>query len=75
MVAVQFNVPANSNTTVYFVDIYGNKVVNIIDTKMPEGQYRYTADLTTLVGGTYFAIMECDGKVISSKKVISGITL
>jgi hypothetical protein len=75
MVAVQFNVPANSNTTVYFIDMFGNKVVNVIDTKMPQGQYRYTADLTALVGGTYFAIMECDGKVISSKKVISGITL
>lgn len=75
MVAVQFNVPANSNTTVYFVDIFGNKIVNVIDTRMPEGQYRYTADLTGLVGGTYFAIMECDGKIISSKKVISNITL
>lgn len=75
MVAVQFNVPTNSNTTVYFVDVLGNKVVNVIDTKMPSGQYRYTADLNELVGGTYFAIMECDGKVIASKKVLSNITL
>lgn len=75
LVAVQFNVPADSKTTVYFVDIFGNKVVNIIDTKMPEGQYRYTADLSRLIGSTYFAVMECDGKIISSKKVIANITL
>jgi hypothetical protein len=75
MIAVQFNVPANSNTTVYFVDVYGNKVVNIIDTRMPQGQYRYTADLAGLAGGAYYAIMECDGKIMSSKKIISGITL
>jgi len=75
MVAVQFNVPSNSNTTVYFIDMFGNKVVNVIDTRMPQGQYRYTADLKGLAGSTYFAIMECDGKVISSKKVLSGVTL
>ena len=73
--AVQFNVPANSNTTVYFVDVFGNKVVNVINTKMPQGQYKYTTDLAGLVGGTYFAIMECDGRVISSKKVMSNVTL
>jgi hypothetical protein len=53
----------------------GNKVVNVIDTKMPQGQYRYTTNLAGLAGSTYFAVMECDGKVISSKKVISNITL
>ena len=75
VVAVQFNVPANSNTTVYFVDLFGNRIVNVIDTRMPQGQYRYTADLTNLIGGSYFAIMECDGKIIASKKVLSNISL
>jgi hypothetical protein len=75
VVAVQFNVPANSNTTVYFVDLFGNRIVNVIDTRMPQGQYRYTADLTNLIGGSYFAVMECDGKIIASKKVLSNISL
>jgi hypothetical protein len=75
IVAVQFNVPSNSNTTVYFIDMFGNKVVNVIDTRMPQGQYRYTADLRGLAGSTYFAVMESDGKIISSKKVLSGVTL
>jgi hypothetical protein len=75
LVAIQFNVPTNAFTTVYFVDMLGNKVVNVIDTKMPQGQYRYTTNLAGLAGSTYFAVMECDGKVISSKKVISNITL
>jgi hypothetical protein len=75
LVAIQFNVPVNSATTIYFVDMLGNKVVNVVDTRIPQGQYRYTANLAGLAGSTYFAVMECDGKVISSKKVISGITL
>lgn len=75
MVAIQFNVPTNSNTTVYFVDVFGNKVVNIIDTKMPQGQYRYSADLTRLVGGSYIAVMECNGEIVKTKKIISNISL
>jgi hypothetical protein len=73
--AIQFNVPSNSQTTIYFVDMLGNKVVNVIDTKMPQGQYRYTADLSPLMGGTYVAVMECDGKVLTSKKVLNNIIL
>lgn len=75
LIAVEFNVPANSTTTVYFIDILGNKVANVIDTKMPAGQYRYSANLTGLKGSTYFAIMECDGKILASKQILNNISL
>ena len=75
IVAVQFNVPDNNYTSVYFVDLNGNKVANIVNDKMPKGEYRYTANLSLLPANAYLAVMECDGKIIASKKVLSNISL
>ena len=75
IVAVQFNVPDNNYTSVYFVDLNGNKVANIVNDKMPKGEYRYTANLSLLPANAYLAVMECDGKIVASTKVLNGIIL
>lgn len=75
IVAVQFNVPDNNYTSVYFVDLNGNKVANIVNDKMPKGEYRYTANLSTLPANAYLAVMECDGKIVASTKVLNGTIL
>ena len=75
IVAIQFNVPDNSNTSIYFVDMEGHIVSSIINEQMPKGQYRYTANLSNLPPSAYLAVMECDGKILASTKVLNGITL
>lgn len=75
IVAVQFSVPENNYTSVYFIDLNGNKVANIVNEKMPKGEYRYTANLSSLPANAYLAVMECDGKVIASTKVLNGTVL
>ena len=73
IVAVQFNVPDDSMTSIYFVDLKGNKVAEITNGKMPKGEYRYTANLGSLPPSAYVAVMECDGKIIASTKVINSV--
>ena len=75
IVAIQFNVPDNSNTSIYFVDMEGHIVSSIINEQMPKGQYRYTANLSNLPPSAYLAVMECDGKILASTKVLNGTTL
>jgi len=75
LVAIQFNVPNNSNTSIYFVDMEGRIVSSIINEQMPKGQYRYTANLSNLPPSAYLAVMECDGKILASTKVLNGTTL
>ena len=75
IVAIQFNVPDNSNTSIYFVDMEGHMVSSIINEQMPKGQYRYTANLSNLPPSAYLAVMECDGKILASTKVLNGTTL
>lgn len=72
IVSVQFNVPENNFTSVYFVDLNGNKVSSIVSDKMPKGEYRYTANLSSLPPSAYLAVMECDGKVVATTKVLNG---
>ena len=75
IVAIQFNVPDNSNTSIYFVDMEGHIVSSIINEQMPKGQYRYTANLSNLPPSAYLAVMECDGKILASTKVLNGTIL
>ena len=75
IVAVQFKVPSNNNTSVYFVDMNGNKVANILNGKVPVGEYRYTANLSQLPPTAYFAVVECDGNIIGTTKVLNGFIL
>jgi hypothetical protein len=73
IVSVQFNIPDNNNTMVYFIDMSGHKVAEITNGKMPKGEYRYTANLTNLPTNAYTAVVECDGKIIGSAKLINNL--
>jgi hypothetical protein len=75
VVAVQFNIPSAAYASVYFVDLNGNKVSSVYDGKMPKGQYRYTANLSALPPSAYLAVVECDGKVLGTTKVLNGTIL
>jgi hypothetical protein len=58
---------------VYFIDMSGHKVAEITNGKMPKGEYRYTANLTNLPTNAYTAVVECDGKIIGSAKLINNL--
>jgi|694.fasta_scaffold34123_3 hypothetical protein len=73
IVAVQFNIPDNTMASIYFIDLKGNKVAEVTSGKMPKGEYRYTANLTSLPPSAYVAVMECDGKIIASTKLINSV--
>lgn len=73
IIAVQFNIPENNTASIYFIDLNGNKVAEVTSGKIPKGEYRYTANLTSLPPSSYVAVMECDGKIIANTKVINGI--
>jgi hypothetical protein len=73
IVAVQFNIPDNTMASIYFIDLKGNKVADVTSGKMPKGEYRYTANLTSLPPSAYVAVMECDGKIIASTKLINSV--
>ena len=75
VVSVQFNIPNEAHTSVYFIDMKGHKVAEITNGKMPKGEYRYTANLTDLPASAYTAVVECDGKVIASSKILNGVIL
>jgi hypothetical protein len=51
----------------------GHKVAEITNGKMPKGEYRYTANLTNLPTNAYTAVVECDGKIIGSAKLINNL--
>jgi hypothetical protein len=59
--------------SIYFIDLKGNKVADVTSGKMPKGEYRYTANLTSLPPSAYVAVMECDGKIIASTKLINSV--
>jgi hypothetical protein len=59
--------------SIYFIDLKGNKVAEVTSGKMPKGEYRYTANLTSLPPSAYVAVMECDGKIIASTKLINSV--
>jgi len=73
IVSVQFNIPTDAFTSVYFVDLKGRKVANVITTDMPAGKYKYLANLSDLPPSAYLAVVECDGKVIASSKILNGV--
>ena len=73
IVSVQFNVPTDAFTSVYFVDLKGRKVANVVTTDMPAGKYKYLANLSDLPPSAYLAVVECDGKVIASSKILNGV--
>lgn len=67
---VQFNVLQDSDVEVALFDIAGRKLIQIIDERMPAGQYSYEVDLTVLANGVYYTSILTQDQVATSKTVI-----
>jgi hypothetical protein len=49
----------------------GRKVMEVLDTKMPAGDYKYVVNLTKLDNGFYFLSVKTDTKISTSKIIIN----
>ena len=71
MVNVEFRVEQESQTEVMVSDMIGRKVMEVLDTKMPAGDYKYVVNLTKLDNGFYFLSVKTDTKISTSKIIIN----
>jgi len=71
LVTVQFNIPKDGITTVAIVDMQGNVRREILSGKVPAGAYQYSVNLDNMAPGTYLAVLENNGKVISNKTILN----
>lgn len=71
VVNLQFRVDQESQTEVAVSDLVGRKVMEVINTKMPAGEYKYVVNLTKLEDGFYFLSVKTDTKISTSKIIIN----
>jgi hypothetical protein len=70
IINVQFRVEQESQTEVMVSDLIGRKVMEVLNTKMPAGDYKYVVNLTKLEDGFYFLSVKTDTKISTSKIII-----
>jgi hypothetical protein len=71
IVNLQFRVEQESQTEVLVSDLVGRKVMDVLNTKMPAGDYKYVVNLTKLEDGFYFLSVKTDNKISTSKIIIN----
>jgi hypothetical protein len=71
IINVQFRVEQESQTEVMVSDLIGRKVMEVLNTKMPAGEYKYVVNLTKLEDGFYFLSVKTDTKISTSKIIIN----
>jgi len=70
-VVLQFKVDVDSETEISVSDLIGRKVLEILDTKMPAGEYKYLINVTELENGFYLLSVKTDTKISTSKLIIN----
>jgi hypothetical protein len=71
IINVQFRVEQESQTEVMVSDMIGRKVMEVLNTKMPAGDYKYVVNLTKLEDGFYFLSVKTNTKISTSKIIIN----
>jgi len=70
-VMIQFRVEQESETEVIVSDAVGRKVMEVVNTKMPSGEYKYVVNLTPLSNGFYLVSIKTDTQISTSKIIIN----
>ena len=70
-VCVQFKVNNDSQTEIAVTDMVGRKVLEVLNTKMPRGSYKYLVNLTQLSDGFYLMSIKTDTQISTSKIIIN----
>jgi hypothetical protein len=71
LVYLQFKIEDESQTEISVNDLVGRKVVDVLNTKMPKGEYSYLVNLTPLSNGFYLMSVKTDDKISTSKIIIN----
>ena len=71
IINIQFRVEQESQTEVMVSDLIGRKVMEVLNTKMPAGDYKYVVNLTKLDNGFYLLSVKTDTKILTSKIIIN----
>ena len=71
IINIHFRVEQESQTEVMVSDLIGRKVMEVLNTKMPAGDYKYVVNLTKLEDGLYFLSVKTDTKILTSKIIIN----
>lgn len=69
-VYMNFNVTYKSDVKLTIRSIDGRVLADVINQSIPAGNYTYSADLSRLAGGVYFAMLVSDGDFLLGKIVI-----
>ena len=71
MVAIEFTIKEESNTELAVSDLVGRKILDVLNTRMPQGKYNYIVNLTTLNNGLYLMSLKTDYNIQTSKIIIN----
>jgi hypothetical protein len=70
-VIISFKVQTDSDVTVDVSDLIGRKVLDVLNTKMPMGDYKYLVNLDKLQNGMYILTLKTDTTIQSNKIFIN----
>lgn len=70
-VVIQFKINTDSDVKVDVTNLVGQKVLEILNQKMPEGEYKYIAELHTLPNGMYLMTLQTNTTIKTNKIFIN----
>jgi hypothetical protein len=70
-VVLQFKINSDSDVKVDVTNLVGQKVLEILNQKMPQGEYKYIAELHTLPNGMYIMTLQTNTTLKSNKIFIN----
>ena len=70
-VIVSFKVQTDSDVTLDVSDLIGRKVLDVLNAKMPMGDYKYLVNLDKLQNGLYILTLKTDATIQSNKIFIN----
>jgi hypothetical protein len=69
-IQVTFSVKEDTRAIVSVYTMDGKNVLEILNEQVPEGKYRYSADLGILNPGVYTAVLQTSGNQVTAKRII-----
>jgi hypothetical protein len=70
-IIISFKVQADSDVNINVTDVIGKKVLEILNAKMPMGEYKYLVNLDKLQNGMYILTLKTDATIQSNKIFIN----
>ena len=69
-VIIQFNNQLDDDVNLSFVDVNGKEVINVLNKRLPNGTYSYTANLKDLNAGIYYTVLKTTLKTVTNKTIL-----